>query len=76
MYGLPQAGVLAHKKLTHHLNAAGHKESETAPGLSKHGWRPILLTLVADDFGAECVGQEHANHLIKTLKENYEAAED
>ena len=55
-YGLPQAGVLAHAQLTKHLNQAGHSESPTTPGLWNHKWRPIIFTLVVDDFGVEYVG--------------------
>jgi hypothetical protein len=32
--------------------------------------------LVLDDFGVKYVGQEHAQHLIDTLKKNYKLTED
>ena len=32
--------------------------------------------LIVDDFGVKYVGKEHADHLIKVLKEHYEVAED
>ena len=35
-----------------------------------------MFTLVVDDFGAEYVGEEHANHLITTLKQHYEIITD
>ena len=35
-----------------------------------------MFTLVVDDFGVEHVGEKHAKHLIATLKENYNVAED
>jgi len=75
-YGLPQAGVLAHAKLTSHLNAAGYSEATTTPGLWTHKWRPVMFTLVVDDFGVECVGEKHAKHLIATLQEHYDVAQD
>ena len=37
-YGLPQAGVLAHAQLTKHLNAAGHSDAPTIPGMWTHKW--------------------------------------
>ena len=40
-------------------------------GLWKHKWRPVQFTLVVDDFGVKCVGQEHALNLKQTLEENY-----
>ena len=75
-YGLPQAGVLAHKKLTTHLNKAGCNESPTTPGLWVHKWRPIMLTLAVDDFGVEHAGKQHADHLISTLSPHYDITED
>ena len=35
-------------------------------------WRPIQFVLLVDNFGIEYVGKEHALHLLKTLKKNYE----
>lgn len=70
-YDLPQAGKLAHKQLSHHLNAAGHYEVATTPGLWRHKWRPITFALVVDNFGVEHVGKPHADHLIQTLKAHY-----
>ena len=52
-YGLPQSRVLAHEQLTKRLNQVGCFEDPTMPGLWNHKWRPILFTLVVDDFGAE-----------------------
>ena len=34
------------------------------------------FTLIVDDFGVKCVGNENADHLINVLKEHYEVAED
>ena len=39
--------------------------------------RPIMFTLIVDDFGVKYVGKEHAVHLINCLKEEmYKLTED
>eukprot|EP00804_Cyclotella_cryptica_P015310 CCRYP_005417-RA/>CCRYP_005417-RA protein AED:0.07 eAED:0.07 QI:0/-1/0/1/-1/1/1/0/1190 len=71
IYGLPQAGALANKLLRKRLAPHGYYEVAHTPGLWRHVTRPISFTLVVDDFGVKYVGQEHADHLISVLKENY-----
>jgi hypothetical protein len=71
MYGLPQSGLLANELLEKRLNKRGYHQSKLVPGLWKHEWRPVQFTLVVDDFGVKYVGKEHAQHLKKTLEENY-----
>ena len=39
-------------------------------------WRPILFSLVVDNFGIKYVGKQHANHLIAAIEENYDFAKD
>ena len=73
MYGLKQAGVLANKKLEKLLNKDDYFKTTHTPGLWTHCTRPITFTLCVDDFGVKYVGQQHAEHLIKTLKKHYEA---
>ena len=36
-------------------------------------WRPINFTLVVDDFGVGYEKNEHALHLLQTLRQYYEA---
>ena len=67
MYGLPQAGMLAHRKLSTVLTAANFQSSLHTPGLWIHRTRPIQFSLVVDDFGVKYVGKEHADFLLKTL---------
>ncbi len=69
MYGLPQSGYVANKKLLPILAKAGYHQSEAIPGLFKHETRPIAFCLVVDDFGVKYVGKEHAEHLLQTLKD-------
>jgi hypothetical protein len=71
IYGLPQAGALANKLLRKRLAPHGYYEVAHTPGLWRHVTRPISFTLVVDDFGVKYVGQEHAEHLIHVLQENY-----
>jgi hypothetical protein len=50
MYGLPKSGILANKLLKQRLIKAGYYECQFTPGLYKHFWRPIMFSLVVDDF--------------------------
>ncbi len=70
MYKLPQAGILVQELLEKWLNEHGYSQSKTVPGLWTHKTRPILFTLVVDDFGVKYIGKEHAMHLISILKQH------
>ena len=76
MCGLPQVRLLAHQFPEQILKKKGYAQSRFTPGFWKHKWRPILFTLMVDDFGVKCVGKQHTKHLIEFLKENYEISED
>ena len=76
MYGLPQAGLLAQELLEQRLQKQGYTQSKVTPDFWAHAWRPISFTLVVDDFGVKYVGKEHADHLVRVLKEKYEISED
>lgn len=76
MYGLPQAGILAHKLLVKRLAKFGYYPVEVTPGLWRHKWRPVTFSLVVDDFGVKYVGKEHAQHLIAALQTHYNIAID
>eukprot|EP00804_Cyclotella_cryptica_P009771 CCRYP_013223-RB/>CCRYP_013223-RB protein AED:0.40 eAED:0.40 QI:0/0/0/1/0/0/3/0/850 len=76
VYGLPMAGALANKLLRSLLAPHGYYEVAHTPGLWHHVTRPISFTLVVDDFGVKYEGQEHAQHLLDTLKKYYKLAED
>ena len=67
MYGLPQAGILAHQLLEQRLNEHGYRQSQITPGLWKHDVRPISFTLCVDNFGVKYTGHEHAEHLTNVL---------
>ena len=74
--GLPQAGMLANHLLKERLKVAGYNPTSTTLGLWRHQWRPIMFSLVVDDFGVECIRKEHVKHLADTLNLYYEIAED
>ena len=77
MYGLPQAGLLANEHLERKLRPFGYRQSTRIPGLWRHLWRPIQFTLVVDDFGVKYVGEEHARHLVASLRAaNYKIKTD
>jgi hypothetical protein len=76
MYGLPQAGILANNLLIERLDAFVYYPVEFTPGLWRHKWRPIVLSLVVDDFGVKYTGKEHADHLVKSLMTHYTIAID
>ena len=68
MYGLPQAGTLANKKLENDIAPCGYYPCSNVPGLWKHKWRSTTFTLVVNDFGIKYVGKENLDHLINALK--------
>ena len=76
MYGLPQAGSLAHDLLETRLNKAGYFKSKIAPGLWKHKSRNLQFVLVVDDFGIKYLNDNDLDHLITTLEEHYQVKVD
>ena len=72
VYGLPRSGSLANDLLKTRLLKHDYYQCPQTPGLWRHKWRPVLLSLIVDDFGVECVGKHHVDHLLSALKENYE----
>ena len=57
MYGIPQAGHIAHDYLVQHLEPYGYRPSNKTPGLLTYGSRPINFTFVVDDFGEKYSGK-------------------
>ena len=72
MYALPQAGALAHAKLTSVLAPHVYALTKNIPGLWTHSTRPIVFSLVVDNFGVKYVGEEHAKNLLDILLANHE----
>ena len=76
MYGLPQAGIISQALLEDHLGKHGYSQSKIIPGLWMHNTRPILFSLVGDDFTVKYTRKEDAEHLLNALKKDYIASED
>ena len=76
VYGIPQASVLAHAKLTSFLAPHGYAPAKNTPGLWIHSTHPILFALVVDDSGVKYVWEEHANHLLNILLKKYEGVHE
>jgi hypothetical protein len=55
MYGLSQAGILANELLQRNLAKDGYRTTQHTHGLWTHDTRPILFSLVVDDFGVKYV---------------------
>ena len=76
VWGLPQAGILANKRLRRKLAPFGYYECVNTPGLWTHKTRPISFTLVVDDFGVKYANQEDVEHLIASIKQMYTLTKD
>ena len=76
MYGLPQAGLLAHGLLEQRFQTHRYTQSKATSGFWTYVWRPISFTLLVNDFGVKYVGKENADHLVRFLKGNYKIRED
>jgi hypothetical protein len=71
MYGLPQAGIIAQKLLQECLAKVGYHQSKIISGLWTHKTRKICFTLVVDNFAIKYTKLEDAQHLINSLKKDY-----
>ena len=76
VWGLPQAGILANKRLRRKLAPFGYFEHAKTPGLWYHVTRPISFTLVVDDFGVKYVSKDDVDHLVTSIKSTYMLTED
>jgi hypothetical protein len=76
VWGLPQAGILANKRLRRKLAPFGYYECINTPGLWRHESRPLTFTLVVDDFGVKFVNKDDADHLIASIETTYKLTTD
>ena len=74
MYGLPQDGKIYNDLLTSRLNKFVYYPFQYTPGLWLHKWRPILFSLVVDNFGIKCEGIQHGRHLKEALGTYHEVS--
>jgi hypothetical protein len=76
IWGLPQAGILANKRLCRKLAPFGYYKCINTPGLWYHETCPITFMLVVDDFGVKYVDKANVEHLIASIKMLYMLAKD
>ena len=76
MYGLKQAGKIAHDDLKKYLAPYEYHPVEFTPGLWKHKQSNLTFTLIVDDFGVKFTNVPQAKHLIDTLRRKYEVSID
>ena len=76
MYGLKQAGIIAHNELIKHLAPYGYAPVQHTPGLWKHETRDTIFSLVVDDFAIKYISTENIHHLLNALKSKYTISED
>ena len=71
MPGLKQSGLISNDRLKYHLAHFGFAPVPITPALWKHTNKPIIFSLVVDDFGVKYIGKDNANHLIQALQNLY-----
>ena len=71
MPGLKQDGRIANNQLKAQLTHFGFAPVTRTPAIWKHNTKPIILSLVVDDFGVKNIGKENADHLIQSLQKLY-----
>jgi hypothetical protein len=76
MYSLKQSVLLANQLIQTQLATSGYNPARHTPGLWIHKTRPILFTLVVDDFTVKYVDKHHAEHLRNALLRTYELTTD
>ena len=68
MPGLKQSGRIANNRLKAHLAQFGFPPVPRTPALCKHATKPIVFSLVVDNFGVKYIGKENADYLIQALQ--------
>jgi hypothetical protein len=75
-WGLPQASILANKRLHCKLAPFGYYKSVNTPGLWSHESRPLTFTLVVNNFGIRFVNKDNVDHLISSIKKTCTLTKD
>jgi hypothetical protein len=76
MYGLPQAGILTNELVQRRLALDGYRPTEHTHGLWKHKTLPVWFSLIVDDFGIKYIGLNNTEHLMASIKKNYDISSD
>ena len=74
--GLKQAGILASDQLTKNLSRNGYAPVTHTPSLWRHHISDFVFYLVVNNFGIKYTWKEDADHLLKSLREDYGITED
>jgi hypothetical protein len=76
MYRLPQAGLLTQQRLVAHLAQHDYTQSDSVPCLFTHATNGITFVLVVDDFDIEFRTTAGRDHLLATLRLQYQITVD
>ena len=77
--GIPeikQSGRLARERLTTDLESNGYSPVPHTPSLWRHHTSDLVFSLIVNDFGIKYTHKADANHLLKSLREDYEITKD
>ena len=74
--GLKHAGRLASNRLTNNLARNEYSPVPHTPSLWRHHTSDLVFSLVVDDFGIKYTRKAYADHLLKSLQEDYDITED
>ena len=76
MPGINQAGQLASNRLTKNLARNGYAPFPHTPYLWRHHTSDLFFPLVVDNFVIKYTGKADDDHLLKSIREDCEIAED
>ena len=76
MYGIVQAGIIAHTVIKEHLQPLGYEPAPILPGLWYYNKNGIKFNLVVENFGIKYKRKEDALYLIHALQEQYNITQD
>ena len=76
MIGLKQAGRLVSYRLTKNLARNGYAPVPHIPSLWRHHTSDLVFYLIVNDFGIKYTRKADANHLLKSLQEDYKITEE
>ena len=76
MPGLKQSEQLSRYQLTQNLERNGYALVPHTPLHWRHHTSDLVFSLVVDDFGIKNTRKADTDHLLKSLREDYEITED
>ena len=76
MYGLKQAGIIAHRKFIKHLAPYGYHPISFTRGLWKNVTKPTMFTLVVDNFSIKYLNIYEAEIIFPEIRDKYTISTD